>query len=76
MTTLPGKSAFPEDHPLALGASAVSTTKQISHFLSKADVVFGIGTSFTRTGYGKTIPPGPVMVHSTNDPPTSTRTTG
>ena len=68
MTTLPGKSAFPEDHPLALGASAVSTTKQISHFLGKADVVFGIGTSFTRTNYGKTIPPGVVMVHSTNDP--------
>ena len=68
MTTMPGKSAFPEDHPLALGASAVSTTKQISHFLQKADVVFGIGCSFTRTSYGKTIPPGKVMVHSTNDP--------
>ena len=67
MTTLPGKSAFPEDHPLALGASAVSTTKQISHFLQKADLVFGIGCSFTRTTYGKTIPTGKVMVHSTND---------
>ena len=68
MTTLPGKSAFPEDHPLSLGASAVSTTKQVSHFLQKADLVFGIGTSFTRTSYGKTVPPGKVMVHSTNDP--------
>ena len=68
MTTLPGKSAFPEDHPLALGASAVSTTKPISHFLQKADVVFGIGCSFTRTNYGKTIPSGKTMVHSTNDP--------
>ena len=68
MTTMPGKSAFPEDHPLSLGASAVSTTKPISHFLQKADVVFGIGCSFTRTNYGKTIPPGKVMIHSTNDP--------
>ena len=68
MTTMPGKSAFPENHPLALGASAVSTTKPISHFLQKADVVFGVGCSFTRTSYGKTIPPGKVMVHSTNDP--------
>ena len=68
MTTMPGKSGFPEDHPLALGASAVSTTKPISHFLQKADVVFGVGCSFTRTNYGKTIPPGKVMVHSTNDP--------
>ena len=68
MTTMPGKSAFPEDHPLALGASAVSTTKPVSHFLQKADLVFGVGCSFTRTSYGKTIPPGKVMVHSTNDP--------
>ena len=68
MTTMPGKSAFPEDHPLALGASSVSTTKATHHFLEKADVVFGVGCSFTRTSYGKTIPPGKVMVHSTNDP--------
>ena len=68
MTTMPGKSAFPEDHPLALGASAVSTTKQIHHFLQEADVVFGVGCSFTRTSYGKTIPPGKVMIHSTNNP--------
>ena len=68
MTTMPGKSSFPENHPLALGASAVSTTKPISHFLQKADVVFGVGCSLTRTSYGKTIPPGVVIVHSTNDP--------
>ena len=68
MTTMPGKSGFTESHPLALGASAVSTTKPISHFLQKADVVFGIGCSFTRTPYGKTIPSGKVIVHSTNDP--------
>ena len=67
MTTMPGKSGFPENHPLALGASAVSTTKPISHFLQKADVVFGVGCSFTRTSYGKTIPSGVVMVHSTVD---------
>ncbi len=68
MTTLAGKSGFPENHPLALGASSVSTTKAIVHFLAKADVVFGIGCSFTRTNIGRIIPPGKVMVHSTNDP--------
>ena len=68
MTTLPGKSAFPENHPLSLGASAVSTTGHLAHFLHKADVVFGIGTSFTRTNFGRTIPPGKTMIHSTNDP--------
>ena len=68
LTTMQGKSGFPEDHPLALGASAVSTTKQVSHFLHKADVVFGIGCSFTATNYGPSVPPGKVIIHSTNDP--------
>ena len=68
MTTLPGKSAFPETHPLSLGASAVSTTAMIAHFLGAADTVFGIGTSFTRTNYGRTIPAGKTMIHATNDP--------
>ena len=66
-TTMPGKSAFPEDHPLALGASAVSHTKGTWHFLEKADLVFAIGTSLTRTTYGKTIPPGKTLIHSTAD---------
>ena len=68
MTTLPGKSAFPEDHPLALGASAISTTGQIAHFLGDADVIFGIGTSLTRTNYGRTLPDDRIMIHSTIDP--------
>ena len=67
MTTMPGKSAFPENHPLALGASAVSYPKQTAHFLELADVIFGIGTSLTRTGYGKVIPTDRILVHSTND---------
>jgi acetolactate synthase-1/2/3 large subunit len=68
MTTLPGKSAFPENHPLSLGAASTSTTKAVARFLDRADVVFGIGCSFTPTGYGRAIPPGKVIIHSTNDP--------
>jgi acetolactate synthase-1/2/3 large subunit len=68
MTTMPGKSGFPEDHPLAIGASSTATTKMIGHFLRKADVVFGVGCSLTRTSYGRTINPGPMIIHSTNDP--------
>ncbi|MEE2971079.1 MAG: thiamine pyrophosphate-requiring protein [Pseudomonadota bacterium] len=68
MTTLPGKSAFPEDHPLALGASAISTTGQIAQFLKETDVIFGVGTSLTRTNYGRTLPDEPTMIHSTIDP--------
>jgi len=66
MTTLPGKSAFPENHPLSLGAASIATTKQVVHFIDKADLVFGVGCSFTSTNYGKSIPSGKIMVHSTN----------
>ena len=37
MTTLPGKSAFPENHPLAVGASGPSTTLGVHRFLMRAD---------------------------------------
>ncbi len=68
MTTMPGKSAFPENHPLALGASTISAPKPVFHFLAKADLVFGIGSSLTRTIFCREIPSGKVIVHSTNDP--------
>ena len=67
MTTLSGKSAFPEDHPLALGTGSATTTGPVIHFINHADLVFGIGCSFTRTGFGVEIPAGTVMIHSTND---------
>ncbi len=68
MTTLAGKSGFPEDHPLSLGTGAATTTGPVVHFLGKADVVCGIGTSFTRHGMTITIPSGKVMIQATNDP--------
>ncbi len=49
MTTLSGKSAFPETHPLAVGASGPSTTLGVHRFLSRADLVFGVGCSFTQS---------------------------
>jgi acetolactate synthase-1/2/3 large subunit len=64
-TTLNGKSAFPEDHPLALGAGGLSGTKMVDHFLRKADLVFGVGTSFTRSTFIVPIPPGKTMVQVT-----------
>ena len=67
MTTLPGKSSFPEDHPLALGSGGSTTTGAVAHFMRKADVVFGIGSSLTRTSFGITIPPGKVIIHATNN---------
>ncbi len=67
LTTLNGKSAFPEDHPLALGAGGRSGPKMLAHFLRKADLVFGVGTSFTRSAYIVPIPPGKTMVQITID---------
>lgn len=66
MTTLNAKSVFPEDHPLALGAAARARPKTVDHFLAKADVVFGIGTSFTRSTYIAAIPPGKTIVQIVN----------
>ena len=56
-TTLNGKSAFPEDHPLALGAGGKSFTSTVAEFYAKADFILGIGTSFTRSLYTTPLPP-------------------
>jgi thiamine pyrophosphate-dependent acetolactate synthase large subunit-like protein len=55
-TTLNGKSAFPEDHPLALGTAARSRPSTVDHFFETADVIIGIGTSFTRSFYSRELP--------------------
>jgi acetolactate synthase-1/2/3 large subunit len=67
-TSLQGKSAFPENHPLALGSGGRSVPKPVHEFLRQADVIFGIGCSFSTTNYGVAMPAGKVMVHATLDP--------
>ncbi len=67
VTTNPGKSAIPESHPLALGASTRSRPKMFTEFMTKADVVFAVGSSLTRTPFGPGVPPGKTIIHSTND---------
>lgn len=69
MTTIDGKSAFPEDHDLALGSGGIVVTGQARHFITHSDLVLGIGTSFTP--HNLVNPPLPgrkTMVHVTNDP--------
>ena len=68
MTTLAGKSAFPEKHPLALGSGSSVMNSCVYYFLSRADLIFEIGTSFTKHGMTTTIPSGQVFIHATNDP--------
>ena len=67
-TSLQGKSAFPENHALALGSGGLAIPKPVHTFLHEADVIFGIGCSFTRTNFGVAIPQGPTIVHATLDP--------
>jgi thiamine pyrophosphate-dependent acetolactate synthase large subunit-like protein len=67
MTTMAGKSAFPEDHPLSLGAGGHTLTRAAAQFLVKSDLVFGIGCSFARGGFSSPIPVGKTMVQVTLD---------
>jgi len=67
LTTNPGKSAFPEDHPLSLGAGCGTAPKAVFHFLKKADLVFGVGCSFTKSQYNIRVPDGKTMVQVTVD---------
>ena len=67
-TTLAGKSAFPEDHPLSLGTAGRTIGKQVHDFLTGADVILAIGASLTRTGFGQRMPSGATIIHATGDP--------
>jgi thiamine pyrophosphate-dependent acetolactate synthase large subunit-like protein len=65
LTTLKGKSAFPENHPLSVGVRG----EVASHFLHNSDLVFAIGTSLSPGRFGHAIPnPGcKIIIQSTVD---------
>ena len=67
VTSLGGKSSFPEDHPLSLGSGGVAMPRAVTKFLAEADVIFGIGCSFTETNFGVSMPKGKTIIHSTVD---------
>ena len=60
MTTLAGKSAFPETHPLSLGTGAASHSLMVAEYLKKTDFFFGIGTSMT-SGFKSDVPAGAAL---------------
>ena len=66
-TSIQGKSAFPEDHPLSLGCAGRSLPKAAYQFLQDSDVIFGIGCSFAITNYGTMMPKGKTIIHATLD---------
>ncbi|MFT5531424.1 MAG: thiamine pyrophosphate-dependent acetolactate synthase large subunit-like protein [Candidatus Poriferisodalaceae bacterium] len=67
-TTMPGKSAIDERHPLSLGAGGMTATGPAAAWLNKADVLVAIGSSLTRTPYGQRVSRGATLVHNTNNP--------
>ena len=66
--TMPGKSAFDERHPLALGAGSGTTTGPANEWLRGSDVMLALGTSLTRTPYGQKVHPGKTLIHNTHNP--------
>ncbi len=68
-TSLEGKSAFPETHPLSLGSGGLAIPQSVRTFLDKSDLIFGIGCSFTETNFGVKMPAGHKnIIQATLDP--------
>jgi thiamine pyrophosphate-dependent acetolactate synthase large subunit-like protein len=67
-TSLGGKSAFPETHPLALGSGGRAYSRAVHHFLHHADLIFGIGCSFTISSFAVKMPKNKRYLHATLDP--------
>ncbi len=67
-TSLEGKSAFDETHPLSLGSGGRAIPRTVRAFLDDADVILGVGCSFALTGFGVRMPRGKTIIHATLDP--------
>lgn len=67
-TSLEGKSAFDETHPLSLGSGGRAIPRTVRTFLDDADVILGVGCSFALTGFGVRMPRGKTIIHATLDP--------
>ncbi len=67
-TSIEGKSAFPENHPLSLGSGGRANPRTVKTYLNEADVILGVGCSFALTGFGVPMPRGKTIIHATLDP--------
>ncbi|REJ86384.1 MAG: thiamine pyrophosphate-requiring protein [Planctomycetota bacterium] len=67
VTSMLGKSAINERHPLAVGPAALARTDMAAHWLETCDVIFAVGTSLTKGIFSPKIPPGKRFVHATVD---------
>ena len=53
---------------LSLGSGGNAIPAPVDHFLRNADLIFGIGCSFTKTDFGVDMPAGKAIIHATLDP--------
>jgi len=67
-TSIAGKSAFDETHPLALGSGGHATSRMVYDFLYDADLIFGIGCSFAISSFATRMPKNKRYIHATLDP--------
>jgi acetolactate synthase-1/2/3 large subunit len=68
-TSMDGKSAFPDDHPLSLGCCSRTRPAMVPHFFEKSDVFFAIGSSNLTETYTSHIPDpsNKIIIQSTVD---------
>ncbi len=67
-TSLQGKSAFDETHPLALGSGGRAIPETVHRFLERADLILAVGASLTESNFAVAMPRGTPIVHATLDP--------
>ena len=63
-TSMPGKSAFDERHPLSVGAGGATAAGPARQWLDDCDVLFAVGTSLTATPYGQRFSRAKFLIHS------------
>jgi acetolactate synthase-1/2/3 large subunit len=66
-TTLPGKSAIDERHPLSVGSGGMTATGPARKWLDEADLILAIGSSLTTTPYGQRFAAEKFLIHAVND---------
>jgi acetolactate synthase-1/2/3 large subunit len=67
VTTLAGKSAIPENHPLSVGVASAVASDPVIELLGNADLVLALGSSLTRHFLTAKLPDGATIVQLTRN---------